>query len=60
MYVTWARIYAKIEGVYIYDFMDPRLDGAPIIYSFLLLLQTMFFGIVALLDWLVVWNIGLE
>ncbi len=59
MYVTWARIYAKIEGVYIYDFMDPRLDGAPIIYSFLLLLQTIFFGIVALLDWLVVWNIGL-
>ena len=59
MYVIWARIYAIIEGVYIYDFMDPRLNGAPIIYSFLLILQTIFFGIVAFLDWLVVWNIGL-
>ena len=58
MYVIWARIYAIIEGVYIYDFMDPRLNGAPFIYLFLILIQSIFFGIVAFLDWLVVWNIG--
>lgn len=53
-YVAWAAIYANfISGVFIYDFMDYRLQGAPLIYLGLLTLQATFFLVVLGLDRLV-------
>ena len=50
-YVAWAAIYANfISGVFIYDFMDYRKRGAPLIYLALLSLQTLFFFVVMALD----------
>ena len=50
-YVAWAAIYANfISGVFIYDFMDYRMRGAPVIYLALLSLQTLFFFVVMALD----------
>ena len=50
-YVAWAAIYARfISGVFIYDFMDYRKRGAPVIYMALLSLQTSFFFVVMFLD----------
>ena len=50
-YVAWAAIYANfISGVYIYDFMDYRVRGAPVIHLALLSLQTAFFFVVMALD----------
>ncbi len=50
-YVAWAAVYAKfISGVFIYDFMDYRKRGAPVIYMALLSLQTSFFFVVMFLD----------
>ena len=50
-YVAWAAVYANfIAGVYIYDFMDYRMNGAPLIYLGLLSLQICFFLIVLALD----------
>ncbi|MDP6870903.1 MAG: hypothetical protein QGI73_01555 [Candidatus Thalassarchaeaceae archaeon] len=51
LYVSWAAIYANfISGVFIYDFMDYRKRGAPLIYLALLSLQTIFFFVVMALD----------
>ncbi len=56
-YVAWAAIYANfIAGVFIYDFMDYRRNGAPVIYLALLMIQTVFFALVVLLDRLAEWN----
>jgi hypothetical protein len=50
-YVAWAAIYANfVSGVFIYDFMDYRKRGAPVIYLALLSLQTAFFFVVMALD----------
>tara|TARA_B100001123_G_scaffold430670_1_gene551045 strand:- start:110 stop:1027 length:918 start_codon:yes stop_codon:yes gene_type:complete len=59
-YVAWAAIYAKfIEGVFIYDFMDYRRSGAPLIYMALLTIQTSFFVAVLAMDRLAEWNLNL-
>ena len=56
-YVAWAAIYANfIEGVFIYDFMDYRRSGAPLIYMALLTIQTSFFVVVLAMDRLADWN----
>ena len=56
-YVAWAAIYANfIAGVYIYDFMDYRKRGAPLIYLGLLSLQTCFFLVVLALDRVAEWS----
>ncbi len=56
-YVAWAAIYANfIAGVYIYDFMDYRYNGAPLIYLGLLSLQVCFFLVVIALDRVVGWS----
>ena len=59
-YVAWAAIYANfISGVFIYDFMDYRKRGAPLIYLALLSLQTLFFFVVMALDRIAEWNLVL-
>ena len=56
-YVAWAAIYANfISGVYIYDFMDYRMNGAPLIYLGLLSLQISFFLVVLALDRVAEWS----
>ena len=57
VYVAWAAIYANfIAGVYIYDFMDYRYNGAPLIYLGLFSLQVCFFLVVIALDRVVGWS----
>ncbi|MDG1541078.1 MAG: hypothetical protein P8Q46_05980 [Candidatus Thalassarchaeaceae archaeon] len=59
-YVAWAAIYANfISGVFIYDFMDYRKRGAPVIYLALLFLLTSFFFVVMALDRIAEWNLPL-
>ena len=56
-YVAWAAIYANfIEGVFIYEFMDYRKKGAPLIYLGLLTLQACFFVLVLALDRVTEWS----
>ena len=56
-YVAWAAIYANfISGVYIYDFMDYRMNGAPLIYLGLLSLQVCSFVVVLALDRVSEWS----
>ena len=56
-YVAWAAIYANFfSGVFIYDFMDYRRRGAPVIYLALLSLQISFFFVVMALDRIAEWN----
>ena len=57
IYIFWARLYVNIAGVYIYNFIDPRLNGAPIIHFILLLIIILIFAIVLFLNWLVSWNL---
>ncbi len=57
-YVAWAAIYANfISGVFIYDFMDYRKKGAPLIYLTLLSLQTVSFFVVMALDRIAEWSL---
>ena len=57
IYVTWAAIFANfIGGVFIYDFIDYRKSGAPLIYVILLLVLTIFFFIVLGLDRISEWS----
>ncbi len=59
-YVAWAAIYANfISGVFIYDFMDYRMRGAPVIYLVLMSLLISFFFVVMALDRIAEWNIVL-
>ena len=59
-YVAWAAIYANfISGVFIYDFMDYRMRGAPVIYLILMSLLISFFFVVMALDRIAEWNIVL-
>ena len=56
-YVAWAAIYANfIGGVFIYEFMDYRKRGAPLIYLGLLSLQACFFVVVLALDRVAEWS----
>ncbi len=57
-YVGFANAYAVFGGgIYLYDFLDPRLSGGPIIHVMLLLAIAGFFGVAVALDALVDWNI---
>ena len=57
-YIGFANAYAVFGGgVYLYDFLDPRLSGGPIIHVMLLLAIAGFFGVAVALDALVDWNI---
>lgn len=57
-YVMWSAIYANfISGVFIYDFIDYRRSGAPIIYLILLIMLISFFLVVLALDMLAEFNI---
>ena len=57
VYVAWAAIFANfIGGVFIYDFIDYRKTGAPIIYSLLLGILVAFFFLVLGLDRLAEWD----
>ena len=56
-YVAWAAIYANfISGVFIYDFIDYRMRGAPVIYLLLMSLLISFFFLVMALDRIAEWN----
>ena len=56
-YVAWAAIYANfISGVFIYDFMDYRMRGAPVIYLVLMSLLISFFFVVMALDRIAEWS----
>ena len=56
-YVAWAAIYANfISGVFIYDFIDYRMRGAPVIYLALMSLLISFFFVVMALDRIAEWN----
>ena len=46
-----------IRDSYIYDFMDYRLNGAPLIYLGLLSLQISFFLVVLALDRVAGWSV---
>ena len=57
-YIGFANAYAVFGGgVYLYDFLDPRLSGGPIIHVMLFLAIAGFFGVAVALDALVDWNI---
>ena len=52
-----AAIYANfISGVFIYDFIDYRMRGAPVIYLALMSLLISFFFVVMALDRIAEWN----
>ena len=56
-YVAWAAIFANFIGrIFIYDFIDYRKSGAPIIYSLLLGVLVAFFFLVLGLDRLAEWD----
>ena len=57
IYVFWARLYAILAGVYIYNFLDPRLKRAPLIHIILLMFLAFSFVIVVFFEILVNWNI---
>ena len=57
-YIGFANAYAVFGGgIYMYDFLDPRLRGGPIIHLILLLVISGFYFIALLLDALVDWNV---
>ena len=57
VYVAWAAIFANfIGGIFIYDFIDYRRSGAPIIYSLLLGILVAFFFLVLVLDRVADWD----
>ncbi len=57
-YVAWAAVYANyISGVFIYDFLDYRMKGAPLIYIGLLTIIVLSFVVVLTLDRLADWSI---
>tara|TARA_B100001250_G_scaffold49018_1_gene38426 strand:- start:4340 stop:5254 length:915 start_codon:yes stop_codon:yes gene_type:complete len=59
IYVTFSAFFAMREGgFYFYDFLDPRLNGAPVIHMILLaVLAALYIGVI-LLTSLVDWNRG--
>lgn len=57
LYVGWARIYAYYAGVYIYNFLDPRLNGGPVLHFMLLGIIFISFTIVIFLKIIINWNI---
>jgi len=56
-YVAWAAVYANfISGVFIYDFLDYRVRGAPLIHVVLLVIIGLSFTVVFALDRLIEWS----
>ena len=57
-YVGFANAYAVFGGgIYLYDFLDPRLIGGPIIHLILLLLISGFYCVILVLNALANWNV---
>ena len=57
-YVGFANAYAVFGGgIYLYDFLDPRLRGGPIIHLILLLIICGFYCVTLVLDALADWNV---
>ena len=57
-YVVFANPYAVFGGgVYLYDFLDPRLSGGPVIHVMLLLAIAGLFCIAVAVDALADWNV---
>ena len=56
IYVFWARLYVILAGVYIYNFLDPRLKNAPLIHIILLIFLVFSFVIVVFFEILIIWN----
>ena len=58
VYIGFANAYAVFGGgIYMYDFLDPRLRGGPIIHLTLLLLISGFYCVALMLDALGDWNV---
>ena len=58
VYVGFANVYAVFGGgIYLYDFLDPRLRGGPIIHLILLLIICGFYCVTLVLDALADWNV---
>jgi hypothetical protein len=57
-YIGFANVYAVFGGgIYMYDFIDPRLRGGPVIHLILLLLISGFYCVVLALNALADWNV---
>ena len=57
-YVFFSYIYAAyVGGIYLYDFLDPRVSRAPQIHIGLLATIALFYSIALFLDALVDWNV---
>ena len=58
VYIGFANAYAMFGGgIYLYDFLDPRLKGGPIIHLILFLIICGFYCITLVLNALTEWNI---
>jgi hypothetical protein len=58
VYLGFANAYAVFGGgIYMYDFIDPRLRGGPVIHLILLLLISGFYCVVLALNALTDWNV---
>ena len=57
-YVFFSYIYAVYGGgIYLYDFLDPRVSRAPYIHIGLFVMIAMFYSVALVLDALVDWNV---
>ncbi len=58
VYIGFANAYAMFGGgIYLYDFLDPRLKGGLIIHLVLLLIISGFYCVTLVLNALTEWNI---
>ena len=58
VYVFFAYIYAIYGGgIYLYDFLDPRVSRAPLIHIGLFVMIALFYSVALALDALVDWNV---
>jgi hypothetical protein len=58
VYIGFANAYAMFGGgIYLYDFLDPRLKGGPVIHFILLLIISGFYCVVIVLNALTEWNV---
>jgi len=58
VYVYFAYIYAVYGGgIYLYDFLDPRVSRAPFIHFGLFAMIALFYSVALVLDAIVDWNV---
>jgi len=58
VYIGFANAYAMFGGgIYLYDFLDPRLKGGPVIHFILLLIISVFYCVALVLNALTEWNV---